>query len=394
MVKKTLQDVNLVDKKVIVRFDFNVPLAGTKVVDDTRIKASFDTIKYLQINNAKIIILSHLGRVKTEADRTKKSLAPVAKHLSKLLKQPVAFVNVTRGEKLETAINKLKAKEILVVENTRIEDLDNKKESKNDPQLGKYWASLADVFVNDAFGTVHRAHASNVGIAKNIRESCIGLLVEKELMMLDKIAVNPKKPFVAILGGSKVSDKIAVIKKLLTKADKILIGGAMSYTFMSALGSSIGNSLVETNKISLARKIIDLGKDKLVVPIDHIISSEFKDVPGTNTVDENIIENHLGLDIGIKTQKLFTSHIQTAKTIFWNGPMGVFEMKNFAAGTKAISKAIAKTTNAFTLIGDEDSAAIAKFKYQDKFSFISTDDEALEYLEGKKLPGIAETKNI
>lgn len=395
MNKKTLKDINFENKKVIVRLDFNVPIENNKITDDTRIKAALETIKYLQNHNAKIIMLSHLGRIKTEADKKTRSLSLVAKKLQELINHPVIFINETRGKNLETAVNNLKAKDLLLIENTRFEDLNGKKESKNDPELGKYWASLGEVFVNDAFGTAHRAHASNVGIAIYIKDSCIGFLIEKELTMLNKVVINPERPFVAILGGAKVSDKIDVIKQLLTKADSVLIGGGMAYTFMKALGYKIGKSLVENDKVDLAKELINLGKDKLVLPVDYIAAPEFKDIKGTNTTDQNIADNLMGLDIGTKTEKLFQDKLKSAKTIVWNGPMGVFEMNNFAHGTKAICEAIANLKSAFSLIGGGDSAAaITKFHYEKKVSFISTGGGAsLEYLEGKDLPGITAIKN-
>ncbi|MCL6428702.1 Phosphoglycerate kinase [Spiroplasma sp. JKS002669] len=395
MNKKTLKDINFENKKVIVRLDFNVPIENNKITDDTRIKAALETIKYLQNHNAKIIMLSHLGRIKTEADKKTRSLSLVAKKLQELINHPVIFINETRGKNLETAVNKLKAKDLLLIENTRFEDLNGKKESKNDPELGKYWASLGEVFVNDAFGTAHRAHASNVGIATYIKDSCIGFLIEKELTMLNKVVINPERPFVAILGGAKVSDKIDVIKQLLTKADSVLIGGGMAYTFMKALGYKIGKSLVENDKVDLAKELINLGKDKLVLPVDYIAAPEFKDIKGTNTTDQNIADNLMGLDIGTKTEKLFQDKLKSAKTIVWNGPMGVFEMNNFAHGTKAICEAIANLKSAFSLIGGGDSAAaVTKFHYEKKVSFISTGGGAsLEYLEGKDLPGITAIKN-
>ncbi|MDQ7983222.1 MAG: phosphoglycerate kinase [Spiroplasma sp.] len=395
MNKKTLKDINFENKKVIVRLDLNVPIANNQITDDTRIKAALATIKYLQSQNAKIIMLSHLGRIKTPADKKTHSLVLVAKKLQELINHPVVFINETRGKTLETAINKLKPQDLLLVENTRFEDLEGKKESGNNPELGQYWANLGDVFVNDAFGTAHRAHASNVGIATYIKDSCIGLLIEKELQMLNKVVINPAKPFVAVIGGAKVSDKIDVIKQLLTKADTVLIGGGMAFTFMKALGYKIGKSLVENDKVDLAKELINLGKNKLVLPVDYITSPEFKDIKGTNTKDQNIADNQMGLDIGIKTEKLFQEKLRAAKTIIWNGPMGVFEMNNFAHGTKAICEAIVNLKNAFSLIGGGDSAAaVTKFHYQDKVSFISTGGGAsLEYLEGKPLPGITAIKD-
>ncbi|WP_338978870.1 MULTISPECIES: phosphoglycerate kinase [unclassified Spiroplasma] len=395
MNKKTLKDLDFKNKKVIVRFDFNVPLENNKITDDTRIKASIETIKYLQNQDAKIIMLSHLGRIKSEADKAKNTLAPVAKRLSEILKENVIFINETRGTNLETAINNLKNKELLLIENTRFEDLNGNKESTNNPELGKYWAHLGDVFVNDAFGTAHRAHASNVGIATNIKNSCVGLLIEKELTMLNKITVNPEHPFIAVLGGAKVSDKIDVIKQLLTKADKVLVGGGMAYTFMKALNYKIGDSLLEKDKIDIAKEIIELGKEKLILPIDFVIAPEFKDIKGKITTNENIHDGYEGMDIGPKTIKLFENTLINAKTVFWNGPLGVFEMSNFVNGTKNICKTISQLKGAFTLIGGGDSAAAAvKFGYENKFSHISTGGGAsLEYLEGKDLPGINAIEN-
>ncbi|WP_339048137.1 phosphoglycerate kinase [Spiroplasma endosymbiont of Colias croceus] len=395
MNKKTLKDLDFKNKKVIVRFDFNVPLENGKITDDTRIKASIETIKYLQNQDAKIIMLSHLGRIKSEADKAKNTLAPVAKRLTEILKENVIFINETRGTNLETAINNRKNKELLLIENTRFEDLNGNKESTNNPELGKYWAHLGDVFVNDAFGTAHRAHASNVGIATNIKNSCVGLLIEKELTMLNKITVNPEHPFIAVLGGAKVSDKIDVIKQLLTKADKVLVGGGMAYTFMKALNYKIGDSLLEKDKIDIAKEIIELGKEKLILPIDFVIAPEFKDIKGKITNNENIDDGYEGMDIGPKTIKLFENSLINAKTVFWNGPLGVFEMSNFVNGTKNICKTISQLKGAFTLIGGGDSAAAAvKFGYENKFSHISTGGGAsLEYLEGKDLPGINAIEN-
>ncbi|WP_342276725.1 phosphoglycerate kinase [Spiroplasma endosymbiont of Nebria brevicollis] len=395
MNKKTLKDLDFKNKKVLVRFDFNVPLDNGKITDDTRINAAIETIKYLQQQDAKIIMLSHLGRVKNEDDRVKNTLAPVAKRLGEILKQQVVFINETRGKELETAINALQPKQLLLIENTRFEDLNGNKESGNDQELGKYWAHLGEVFVNDAFGTAHRAHASNVGIAANIKQSCVGLLIEKELTMLNKITMQPEHPFVAVIGGAKVSDKIDVIKQLLIKADKVLIGGGMAYTFMKALGFEIGDSLLEKDKIDTAKEIMNFGKGKLILPVDFVMAKEFKDIKGEITKDQNIKIGFEGMDIGPKTLKLFQDSLIDAKTVFWNGPVGVFEMSHFAKGTESICKTIASLKNAFTLIGGGDSAAAAvKFGYESKFSHISTGGGAsLEYLEGKKLPGIEAIEN-
>jgi len=393
--KKTLKDLDFKNKKVIVRFDFNVPIENNQITDDTRIKASIATIKYLQEQDAKIIMLSHLGRIKSVNDQNHYSLAPVAKRLSEILKLPVTFINETRGAKLEQAINNLKNKDLLLIENTRYEDLNGKKESNNDQELGQYWASLGDFFVNDAFGTAHRAHASNVGIASYIKSSCIGFLIEKELTMLNKITINPARPFIAVIGGAKVSDKINVIKQLLTIADKVIVGGGMAYTFMKALGYSIGTSLYEADKLRIAKEIIALGENKLVLPLDFKTTTTFKDIKGLNTKDCNIAQDHMGMDIGDQTIALFSKTLVGAKTVFWNGPLGVFEMSNFTNGTKAICETIANLKNAFSLIGGGDSAAAAvKFDYETKFSFISTGGGAsLAYVEGKNLPGIDAIEN-
>ena len=338
----------------------------------------------------KVILFSHLGKVKTEEDKEGKSLRPVAERLSELLGKDVTFVPETRGEKLESAIDGLNAGDVLVFENTRFEDIDGKKESKNDPELGKYWASLGDVFVNDAFGTAHRAHASNVGVASNL-ETAAGFLMDKEIKFIGGAVDEPKRPFVAILGGAKVSDKIGVIENLLSKADKVLIGGGMTYTFYAAKGIEIGKSLVEEDKIELARTLIEKGGDKLVLPIDSVTSPEFSNDAPTEIHDGAVPADQMGLDIGPKTIELFTKELQGAKTVVWNGPMGVFEMSNFAQGTIGVCEAIANLTDATTIIGGGDSAAAAmQLGFADQFTHISTGGGAsLEYLEGKELPGVA-----
>ncbi|ATZ16458.1 phosphoglycerate kinase [Entomoplasma freundtii] len=396
--KKTLSDLDVKDKKVLVRVDFNVPLKDGQITDDNRIQASLPTIKYLVNHGAKVILLSHLSRIKSEEDKQKKSLAPVAHRLSELLGQPVKFVPSTRGTELETAIANLKDGEILLMENTRFEDVHNgevvKYESKNNPELGKYWASLGDIYINDAFGTAHRAHASNVGIAQNIKTSAIGSLVANEVAMLAKGIQNPERPFIAILGGAKVSDKIGVIDNLLKKVDKILIGGGMAYTFLKAQGHNVGKSLVETDKLADAKAYLEKANGKIVLPIDSANAQEFADVkPEFSGVD--IPEGYMGLDIGPKTIELFQKELVGAKTVVWNGPMGVSEFKNFAHGTIAVCDAIANLNNAFTLIGGGDSAAAAiSLGYKDDFSWISTGGGAsLEYMEGKTLPGIEAIQN-
>ena len=391
MAKKIVTDLQVEGKKVLVRVDFNVPLKDGVITDDNRIVQALPTIKYLVDHNAKVILFSHLGKVKSEEDKAKLSLRPVAERLSELLEKPVTFVPETRGEKLEAAINALNEGDVLLFENTRFEDLDGKKESKNDPELGKYWASLGDLFVNDAFGTAHRAHASNVGIASQL-ESAAGFLMEKEIKFIGGAVDNPERPFVAILGGAKVSDKIGVINSLLDKADKVLIGGGMAYTFFKAMGREVGLSLLELDRIELAKEIMEKAGDKLVLPIDNVVAKEFSnDAVATIVASDAIPADQEGLDIGPKTVELFASYLKDAKTVVWNGPMGVFELPNFAKGTIGVCEAIANLEGATTIIGGGDSAAAAiSLGYADKFTHISTGGGAsLEYLEGKELPGVA-----
>ena len=394
MAKKTLNDVDVKGKKVLVRVDFNVPIKEGVITDDNRIKAAIPTLKYVLDNGGKVIAFSHLGRVKEEADKAKSSLAPVAKRLEEVLGKPVKFVPVTRGAELETAVAELKDGEILMFENTRFEDVDGKKESKNDPELGKYWASLGDVFVNDAFGTAHRAHASNVGISSNIAVSVAGFLMSKEIEFIGGAVDSPARPFVAILGGAKVSDKIGVIENLLDKADKVIIGGGMMFTFLKAQGKNVGSSLLEADKVELAKSLLDKAAAKgveLLLPVDTIVAQEFKNDTPFKTVSVDAVEDGwMGLDIGEASIKLFSDKLEGAKTVVWNGPMGVFEMPNFAKGTIGVCEAIANLKDAKTIIGGGDSAAAAiQLGYADKFSHISTGGGAsLEYLEGKELPGV------
>ena len=391
MAKKIVTDLQVEGKKVLVRVDFNVPLKDGVITDDNRIVQALPTIKYLVDHNAKVILFSHLGKVKSEEDKAKLSLRPVAERLSELLEKPVTFVPETRGEKLEAAINALNEGDVLLFENTRFEDLDGKKESKNDPELGKYWASLGDLFVNDAFGTAHREHASNVGIASQL-ESAAGFLMEKEIKFIGGAVDNPERPFVAILGGAKVSDKIGVINSLLDKADKVLIGGGMAYTFFKAMGREVGLSLLELDRVELAKEIMEKAGDKLVLPIDNVVAKEFSnDAVATIVASDAIPADQEGLDIGPKTVELFASYLKDAKTVVWNGPMGVFELPNFAKGTIGVCEAIANLEGATTIIGGGDSAAAAiSLGYADKFTHISTGGGAsLEYLEGKELPGVA-----
>ena len=396
--KKSIKDLgNLQGKTVLMRVDFNVPLKDGKITNDNRITAALPTIEYALNQGAKVVAFSHLGRVKEEADKASKSLAPVAVRLSELLGKEVKFVPETRGAELEAVIKGLKDGEILMFENTRFEDVDGKKESKNDPELAKYWASLGDVYVNDAFGTAHRAHASNVGIASNIGEgnSASGFLVDKEIKFIGGAVDNPERPLVAILGGAKVSDKIAVIENLLEKADKVIIGGGMAYTFMKAQGKEIGISLCENDKVEYARELMAKAGDKLVLPIDTVVAKEFSNDAPSRVAEGDIQADEEGLDIGPKSVELFKKTLEGAKTVIWNGPMGVFEMPNFAKGTIGVCEAIANLEGATTIIGGGDSATAAiSLGYAEKFSHISTGGGAsLEYLEGKVLPGIDSLSN-
>ncbi|WP_163470099.1 phosphoglycerate kinase [Fusobacterium sp. IOR10] len=393
MAKKIVTDLDLKNKKVLVRLDFNVPMKDGKITNDNRIVAALPTIKYILENGGKVIAFSHLGKVKTKEDLISKSIRPAANRLAELLEKEVKFIPTTKGPELEAAVDALKPGEIMMFENTRFEDLDGKKESSNDPELGKYWASLGDLFVNDAFGTAHRSHASNIGIAANIGEgkTAAGFLMEKEIKFIGGAVDNPTKPLIAILGGSKVSDKIGVIENLLDKADKILVGGAMMFTFLRALGKNTGKSMVEEDKLDLAKSLLDKANGKLVLPIDTVVSKEFNnDAPHKTVSVNNIPEDQMGLDIGAATIKLFSEEISNAKTVVWNGPMGVFEMPNYAKGTIGVCEAIANLKNSTTIIGGGDSAAAAiQLGYASKFTHISTGGGAsLEYLEGKELPGI------
>ena len=399
MAKKIVSDLNVRGKKVLIRVDFNVPMKNGVITDDTRVRAALPTIEYVVNNGGKAIVFSHLGRVKSVEDIAKNNIAPVAKRLEELINKPVKFVDATRGAELESACAALNDGEILMFQNTRYEDFDvelgkeTKKESKNNEELGKYWASLGDgIFVNDAFGTAHRAAASNVGIAANCEEVAAGYLLEKEIKFIGGAVDCPVRPYVAILGGAKVSDKIGVISALSEKADKILVGGAMMFTFLKAQGVNIGASKAEDDQLELARELMAKAGDKLVLPVDAVCAKAFEDVPGVVKSVNEFAEDDMGLDIGPKSLELFASILADAKTVVWNGPMGVFEFKNFAEGTIGVCKEIAKLQgNAITVIGGGDSAAAAeKLGYADKFSHVSTGGGAsLEYLEGKTLPGIA-----
>ena len=387
--KKTIQDFDLNNKKVIIRVDFNVPIKDGVITDDNRIKESLKTIKYAIDNNAKVILLSHLGRIKEESDKIKNTLLPVSKRLEELLGSKVIFINETRGEKLENAVNNLKNKEVLLIENTRYEDLNGKLESSNDLELGKYWASLGDIYINDAFGTCHRAHASNVGIASNLPNG-VGFLVEKEIKIIGDAIKNPERPFTVVLGGSKVSDKIKVIENLVKIADNILIGGGMSYTFLKSKGMEIGSSLLDEESIPFCKEMLEKYPEKIILPIDFTVSDSVENSENAKTkfiTDFN--SNDIGVDIGPQSIELFKQYLDNSKTIIWNGPVGIFEVEGFDKGTKTLCE-ILKNNEGVTIIGGGDTASAAiNFGYKDSFTHISTGGGAsLEMLEGKVLPGV------
>ncbi len=387
--KKIITDFDLKGKKVIIRCDLNVPIENGVILDDNRIKESLSTIKYAIENNAKIILLSHLGRVKTEEDKLINDLKPVANRLSELLNKKVIFVNETRGKVLESFINNMDEKDIILVQNTRYEDFPDNKESSNDINLGKYWASLGDIFINDAFGTAHRAHASNVGIANHL-PSGVGFLVQKELDMLGGLLDNPKRPYVAIIGGAKMKDKIKVMDKLIEKADYILLGGGIANTFLVAKGIDVKASVYDEESVEHARMLLSKHKEKIILPLDGYGSNEYKDgleVYYSNV--DNIKDDMMVLDLGPKTLELYKKYLTDCKTVFWNGPIGVNYFKNFEYGTKTLCE-ILKNIDAKVVVGGGDSAAaVISFGYKDDFDHISTGGGAsLEFIEGKVLPGI------
>ena len=389
---KTIKDVNIDNKKVIIRVDFNVPIKEGKIVDDTRIVGALKTIKYCIEHNCKVILLSHLGRVKEEADLAKNDLAPVAKRLAELLEQDVLFCEQTRGEELEEIVESMIGRDVLLVQNTRYEDLNGKKESKNDPELGAYWASLGEVFINDAFGTIHRAHASNVGIANNL-ESAAGFLIEKEMNALS-VLDNPEHPFVVILGGAKVADKIGVIENLVTKADKILIGGGMAFTFLKAEGYQIGTSLLDADNIEFCTKVLKDYGNKIVLPVDVAVTTEYTNDEEYKVRDITEIEyNEMGLDIGPKSKTLFENYLQEAKTVIWNGPLGVYEFDKYKKHTDELLKFLVDKNIKTILGGGDIVAAASAANLKDKVYHASTGGGAtLEYIEGKTLPGIEAIK--
>ena len=382
---KTIKDYDLKGKKVIIRVDFNVPIKDGIITDDNRIKESLKTINYALDNDAKIILLSHLGRVK-EAKDLNNTLKPVADRLGELLNKNIKFIPKTRGIEVENTIKNMENKDIVLLENTRFEDYPNKLESKNDIELGKYWASLGDIFINDAFGTSHRAHASNVGIASNLPNG-IGFLIEKEIKYIKNIIDNPNRPFTVILGGSKVQDKIKVIENLVTKADYILIGGGMCYTFLKTKGNNIGKSLLDNENINFCNNILNKYPDKIILPIDNIVSDSLESNTCTIKDNNDIKDNDMGLDIGPKTIELFKTYINKSNTIIWNGPLGVFENEMYANGTNEILKSlIGKTT---IIAGGDTASAAINAGYKDIFTHISTGGGAsLEMMEGAILPAI------
>ncbi|WP_298843771.1 phosphoglycerate kinase [Clostridium sp.] len=388
--KKTIEDIEVKGKHVLVRCDFNVPLKDGVITDVNRLVGAMPTIEYLIKNGAKVILCSHLGKPNGEA-KPELSLAPVAKKLSEMLKKEVVFAadpNVV-SDAVKSVVSKMKDGDVILLENTRY----RKEETKNKENFSKELASLADIFVNDAFGTAHRAHCSTVGVTEFVKTSVCGYLIQKELKFLGDAVENPVRPFVAILGGAKVSDKIAVIANLLDKVDTLIIGGGMAYTFLKAGGYSVGSSLVEEDKIAYAKDMMQKAEEKgikFLVPVDHIIADKFSaDAEPVVTPDQNIKYGYMGLDIGPKTCEMYKAAISTAKTIVWNGPMGVFEFKNFAKGTIAVAQAMSKVDGTTIIGGGDSAAAVNQLGFGDKMTHISTGGGAsLEFLEGKLLPGI------
>ncbi|HHU02182.1 MAG TPA: phosphoglycerate kinase [Christensenellaceae bacterium] len=389
MSKKTVRDIAPKGKRILMRADFNVPMdENRKITDDSRILGALPTIQYLLDAGAKLILMSHLGRPKGEVN-PKYSLAPVAVRLSELLNKPVKMSKDVIGEDAKKLVAELKDGDVMLLENLRF----HKEEEANDDGFAKALASFGDIYVNDAFGTAHRAHASTEGVTRFIDTSVSGFLIEKELKFLGEAVENPERPFVAILGGAKVSDKIGVIENLLNKVDVLLIGGGMAYTFIKAMGGNIGKSLLEEDKIELAKNLLEKAEEKnvkLLLPVDTLIADDFNNNANTDVVKTGEIpDTWQGLDIGPKTRELFAEEIKKAKTVVWNGPMGVFEMPTFAGGTKAIAKAMAECGGTTIVGGGDSAAAVESMGFGDKISHISTGGGAsLEFLEGKELPGV------
>ena len=387
--KKTIKDVNIDNKTLIIRCDFNVPIKDGKILDDNRIVMSLKTINYALDHNCKIVLLSHLGRIKSEDDKKNNSLFIVSKRLEELLNKKVEFIDETRGDVLTNSVKNMKEKNIILVQNTRYEDYPDKLESGCDDKLGRYWASLGDIFINDAFGTCHRKHASNVGISKYI-PSAVGFLVEKELYELSNTLSNPKRPYVVIMGGAKVNDKIKVIDKLIKKCDYLLVGGGIANTFLKSMGYDLKKSIYDDTSLDYCKNLLEEYKDKIILPVDGYSSTEYKDnLEVKYSMLNEVPENCMVLDIGPLSIELFSKYIKDEKTVFYNGPVGVSEFKNFEYGTKNLLELLNKS-NADVIIGGGDSAAAAiRFGYKDKFKHISTGGGAsLELIEGKKLPAI------
>ena len=388
--KKSVDDINVKGKRVLVRCDFNVPLQDGKITDENRLVAALPTIKKLIADGGKVILCSHLGKPKGEP-KPELSLAPVAVRLTQLLGQDVKFAadDEVVGSNAKSAVAEMKDGDVVLLENTRY----RAEETKNGEELSKDLASLADVFVNDAFGTAHRAHCSNVGVTKYVDTAVVGYLMQKEIDFLGNAVNNPERPFVAILGGSKVSSKISVINNLLDKVDTLIIGGGMSFTFAKAMGEEIGKSLVEDDYVDYAKEMIEKAKAKgvsMLLPVDTVAAKEFSNDSEFRVVEGSLSADELGLDIGPKTQKLYADAVKSAKTVVWNGPMGVFEMPNFANGTIAVAKALAEIEGTTIIGGGDSAAAVNILGYGDKMTHISTGGGAsLEFLEGKELPGVA-----
>ncbi|AUA38424.1 phosphoglycerate kinase [Clostridioides difficile] len=394
--KKTIEDIDVCGKKVLVRCDFNVPLQDGVITDENRLNGALPTIQYLISKGAKVILCSHLGKPKGEA-KPELSLAPVAKRLSEMLGKEVVFAaddNVV-GENAKKATEKMENGDVVLLENTRY----RKEETKNEENFSKELASLAEIFVNDAFGTAHRAHCSTVGAGEFLQERVCGYLIQKELKFLGEAVANPVRPFTAILGGAKVSDKLAVINELLEKVDNLIIGGGMAYTFLKAQGYEVGTSLLEIDKVEYAKEMMEKANNKgvnLLLPVDVVMADHFApDATPIVTEDANVKEDYMGLDMGPKTIANFVKTIKESKTVVWNGPMGVFEFENFANGTLSVARAMAELTDATTVIGGGDSAAaVNQLGFGDKMTHVSTGGGAsLEFLEGKELPGIAALDN-
>ncbi len=387
--KKTIKNFKLKNKRVIIRCDLNVPMKDGAIMDDTRIQESLPTILFALKKKAKVILMSHLGKVKTEEDKNSNSLRVVAQRLTELLGYEVKFCPVTHGELFEKMVDELKPREVMLMENTRFEDIDGLRESGNNQELAKYWAEHADIFINDAYGSSHRAHASVVGIPTYI-PSGIGFLVEKEIKCLDKVLLKPRHPFVVVLGGAKVSDKIGVIKNLVEKADTIIIGGGMAYTFLKAKGYEIGKSIVDNNNIEFCKEMLEKYGDKIILPEDIVVGLNFDAATTIRVANaDGIRMNEIGLDIGPVTIKKFNSYLREAESIIANGPMGVFEFDRFNTGTKALLECMSNSYGEVIIGGGDSAAAAKKFGYADKFYHISTGGGAtLMYLEGKNLPGI------